>query len=181
MFLGTGAVLLTLCLGSSGDRRVSRASAASTLVSVSIPLGTPPSSYTLARSLVSFSIEGDRWPEWSAVSRFPHCLSRMRLWLTQHYKNTLFHNALNNLAKITGRQPDVRVGANTEDHTLFDESRGVCFCSMLRDDRFMTKCICRLFKLPSPHRHAYFLTPRPAISLSTAHTTHFPSTCPLVR
>lgn len=51
---------------------------------------------------------GDRWPEWVSGP------------------NTFFINLLKNLGGITGRMPDVRVGADSEDRTTFDNSVNVC-------------------------------------------------------
>ncbi|KAF8316382.1 hypothetical protein DL93DRAFT_2056457 [Clavulina sp. PMI_390] len=77
-----------------------------TIFPVTFTLSAPSSAPTLARSLVSFSIEGDRWPDWAGTSS----------------ANQLFVNCLNNLGKLTGKQPDVRVGANSADRTTYDSS-----------------------------------------------------------
>ncbi|KAJ7674165.1 glycoside hydrolase family 79 protein [Mycena rosella] len=62
--------------------------------------GNAPS---ISRSLVSLSIEQDRWPEWAGTSS----------------ENRFFLNTLENLNAITGAPPDIRIGANSEDHTQF--------------------------------------------------------------
>jgi len=49
---------------------------------------------------------GDRWSDWVGTST----------------PNTYFINLLNNLGELTGRMPDIRVGANSEDRTFFDKS-----------------------------------------------------------
>ncbi|KAF7975738.1 hypothetical protein HWV62_8721 [Athelia sp. TMB] len=76
---------------------------AATHVKVSVPL----SSYgavTLSPSLVSFSIEEDKWPQWAGETA----------------RNTFFYNALENLRQKTGEPPWLRIGANSEDHTNFN-------------------------------------------------------------
>lgn len=72
----------------------------------SIPLAAPPSSQPLSRNLLSFSIEQDRWPDWTGVDS----------------RNEFTHNALQNLAQLTGKPPKIRVGANSEDHTVWSPS-----------------------------------------------------------
>ncbi|KAM5531319.1 hypothetical protein V8D89_015034 [Ganoderma adspersum] len=72
-------------------------------VNVSIPATSPFGSQSLAPTLVSFSIEGDRWPDWSGVSS----------------RNEFTHSALTTLGKLTGAPPKIRVGANSEDRTVW--------------------------------------------------------------
>ena len=72
-------------------------------VNVSIPATSPSSSQSLARTLFSFSIDGDRWPDWSGVSS----------------RNEFTHSALTTLGKLTGTPPKIRVGANSEDRTVW--------------------------------------------------------------
>ncbi|KAF8734682.1 hypothetical protein AX14_003112 [Amanita brunnescens Koide BX004] len=55
-------------------------------------------------SLVSFSIEQDRWTDWSGTTA----------------RNTFVHNVLDNLRLKTGFPPHIRIGANSEDRTIFD-------------------------------------------------------------
>ena len=72
-------------------------------MNVSLPTTSPPGSQSLARALVSFSIEGDRWPDWSGVGS----------------RNEFTHSALTTLGKLTGAPPKIRVGANSEDRTVW--------------------------------------------------------------
>ncbi|TDL25597.1 glycoside hydrolase family 79 protein, partial [Rickenella mellea] len=55
-------------------------------------------------SLVSFSIEQDRWTDWVGTTS----------------SNTFFFNTLDNLRRLTGQPPGIRIGANSEDHTNFN-------------------------------------------------------------
>ncbi|KAJ7883049.1 glycoside hydrolase family 79 protein [Mycena olivaceomarginata] len=57
----------------------------------------------ISKSLISLSIEQDRWPDWAGTSS----------------KNEFFIQTLNNLKSITGAPPDIRIGANSEDKTNF--------------------------------------------------------------
>ncbi|KAF8316383.1 hypothetical protein DL93DRAFT_774021 [Clavulina sp. PMI_390] len=75
-------------------------------VNVTLTLAAPVSAQTLDSALLSFSIEGDRWPDWAGVSK----------------PNAFFLNCLHNIAHLTGVQPSVRVGANSEDKTIFNQS-----------------------------------------------------------
>ena len=72
-------------------------------VNVSVPVSSPSDSQTLARTLVSFSIEQDRWPEWSGVDA----------------RNDFTYSALTTLGQLTGEPPKLRVGADSEDHTFW--------------------------------------------------------------
>ncbi|KAF7975737.1 hypothetical protein HWV62_8719 [Athelia sp. TMB] len=78
-------------------------SSAATFVNVSVPLSSS-SAVTLSPSLVSFSIEQDRWPEWAGEAT----------------QNAFFYNALENLRQKTGEPPWIRIGADSEDHTNFN-------------------------------------------------------------
>lgn len=71
--------------------------------SITIPLSAPSSAVDLDPSLVSFSIEQDRWTDWAGLSS----------------PNLFFVNALDNLAQRTGQPPWIRIGADSEDHTDF--------------------------------------------------------------
>ncbi|RDX48501.1 glycoside hydrolase family 79 protein [Lentinus brumalis] len=75
----------------------------SSAVNVSLPLSPPSGSHSLARTLVSFSLEQDRWPDWSGV----------------HSRNEFTNRALENYAELTGEPPKIRVGADSEDHTFW--------------------------------------------------------------
>lgn len=70
-------------------------------LNVSVPLTPPIDSQPLSPTLLSFSIEEDRWPDWTGVQA----------------RNNFTHNALMNYAALTGKPPNIRVGANSVDHT----------------------------------------------------------------
>ncbi|KAI0751852.1 glycoside hydrolase family 79 protein [Daedaleopsis nitida] len=72
-------------------------------VTVSIPIAAPNGSEPLSSTLVSFSLEQDRWPDWTGVDA----------------RNDFTYNALSNYAALTGKPPNIRVGANSEDHTTW--------------------------------------------------------------
>ncbi|KAI0751865.1 glycoside hydrolase family 79 protein [Daedaleopsis nitida] len=72
-------------------------------IDVSVPLTPPSGAQNLSRTLVSFSIEQDNWPDWTGTSS----------------RNEFVHTALGNLGVLTGQPPKIRVGANSEDHTFF--------------------------------------------------------------
>ncbi len=74
-----------------------------TAVNVSVPLAPPSGAQTLSPTLVSFSIEQDNWPDWTGTDS----------------RNEFVHTALLNYAALTGHPPNIRVGANSEDHTFF--------------------------------------------------------------
>ena len=93
-------------LGLAGALRAAAA------INISLPVTPPPNAQPLSRTLLSFSIEQDRWPDWTGVDA----------------RNEFTHAALSNLAQLTGQPPKIRVGANSEDHTVFDPTvtvRGV--------------------------------------------------------
>ncbi|TDL22456.1 hypothetical protein BD410DRAFT_839887 [Rickenella mellea] len=81
-------------------------SAQAQTVGVAVPLSPPSSAATLNPSLLSLSIEQDRWPEWVGTT------SSSRFLL----------NTLDNLKLRTGHPPSIRIGADSEDHTDFDPS-----------------------------------------------------------
>ncbi|KAG5638579.1 hypothetical protein H0H81_011799 [Sphagnurus paluster] len=72
-------------------------------VDVAIPLNPAMDAPVISPSHISLSIEGDRWTSWSGTNS----------------RNEFFYNTLDNLKQITGAPPNIRVGANTEDHTMF--------------------------------------------------------------
>lgn len=74
-----------------------------TTVNVSVPLEPPSGAQRLSPTLVSFSIEQDNWPDWTGIDS----------------RNEFVHTTLSNYAALTGRPPDIRVGANSEDRTFF--------------------------------------------------------------
>ncbi len=72
-------------------------------INVSLPLSAPSGAQTLSPTLVSFSIEQDRWPDWVGTDA----------------PNDFTIAALFNYAELTGSPPDIRVGANSEDKTVW--------------------------------------------------------------
>ena len=77
---------------------------------VSIPLHANSNAPKISPSHVSLSIELDRWTDWAGnVSR-----------------NEFFFNALDNLNKITGKPPSVRIGGNSMDATTWHAGVQVC-------------------------------------------------------
>ena len=75
-------------------------------LNVSIALIATSNTPILSPSLVSFSIEQDRWIDWvGAPSR-----------------NEFFFNTLENLKRLSGESPRIRIGANSEDKTIYDSS-----------------------------------------------------------
>lgn len=87
-------------------------------ITVTVPLTAPALAPLLSRSLVSFSIEQDRWSD----------------WVGQGAGNPFFFNTLNNLKQLTGEPARIRIGANSEDRTNFNPSVQVrlCFSSRCR-------------------------------------------------
>ncbi|PSS35531.1 hypothetical protein PHLCEN_2v1525, partial [Hermanssonia centrifuga] len=63
----------------------------------------PSNSQALVSTVLSFSIEQDRWPDWVGIDS----------------RNQFTFNALQNFAELTGQPPNIRVGANSEDHTIW--------------------------------------------------------------
>ena len=77
-----------------------------TAANVSVPFAAPDSAQNLSPTLVSFSIEQDRWPDWVGTDA----------------PNDFTTSALQNYAELTGTPPDIRVGANSEDKTFWSPS-----------------------------------------------------------
>ena len=80
----------------------------SCLLVVDIPISQlqPETAVLVSQSFVSFSIEGDLWPEWMTQGTSPS-------------RNNFFFNALDNLQRLTGVPPRIRIGANSADNTAF--------------------------------------------------------------
>ncbi|KAJ7178604.1 glycoside hydrolase family 79 protein [Mycena crocata] len=74
-------------------------------VAVPIPLsgGDAPA---VSGNLISLSIEQDRWVDWVGNTS----------------RNSFFFNTLDNLVALTGANPTIRIGADSEDHTQFSAS-----------------------------------------------------------
>ena len=77
---------------------------ASCQVDILISVSQPRTAVNVSQSFVSFSIEADRWPEWVGTISSP---------------NNFFLNSLINLQQLTGIPPQIRIGGNTADNTLF--------------------------------------------------------------
>lgn len=68
-------------------------------LNVSIPLSAPSNAVEVPRSLFAFSLEQDRWTDWSGATS----------------RNEYLYNTLMNLKELTGVPPDIRIGANSEE------------------------------------------------------------------
>ena len=77
---------------------------ASCQVDILISVSQPRTAFHVSQSFVSFSIEADRWLDWVGTISSP---------------NDFFLNTLDNLQQLTGIPPQIRIGANTADNTLF--------------------------------------------------------------
>ncbi|KAF5342181.1 hypothetical protein D9611_001648 [Ephemerocybe angulata] len=71
---------------------------------ITVPLTAPSSSRPIARDHVSFSLEQDRWLDWSGATS----------------RNEFFYNTLDNLKQLAGLPPQIRIGANSQDNTNFN-------------------------------------------------------------
>ena len=72
-------------------------------VNVTVPRSVPSGAQTLSPTLLSFSIEQDNWPDWVGTDS----------------PNNFTTAALHNFAALTGTPPNIRVGANSEDKTVW--------------------------------------------------------------
>ncbi|KAH9949137.1 glycoside hydrolase family 79 protein [Amylocystis lapponica] len=72
-------------------------------VLVPVPPFAPTNTQPLWSTLLSFSIEQDRWPDWAGIDS----------------RNEFTYNALQRLGSLTGSPPKLRVGADSEDHTVW--------------------------------------------------------------
>lgn len=79
-------------------------------ISVDVPVVAPTKSLPLASTLLSFSIEQDNWPDWSGIDE----------------RNEFTYSALSTYARLTGQPPKIRVGADSEDHTVWSPTVTVC-------------------------------------------------------
>ena len=77
--------------------------AAATNVSVDVPAQAPSKSVPLASTLLSFSLEQDRWPDWAEIDE----------------RNEFTYSALKTYADLTGQPPKIRVGGDSEDNTAW--------------------------------------------------------------
>ena len=108
-------------------------------IPISISYSAPPSAVPVSQTLVSFSIEGDRWPEWA--------------------NSSLFLNALDNLAQRTGMPPHIRIGADTADHTNFATGLTVVVVPVVIALRRLTM-LHRIPKLCFPTKPHQYHTPK---------------------
>lgn len=84
--------------------------AAATNVSVDVPVQAPSKSVPLASTLLSFSLEQDRWPDWTGIDK----------------RNEFTYSALKTYADLTGKPPKIRVGGDSEDNTAWLPTVTVC-------------------------------------------------------
>ncbi|TFK27758.1 hypothetical protein FA15DRAFT_585766 [Coprinopsis marcescibilis] len=71
---------------------------------VTVPTSPPSAAKRIYRDHVSYSLEQDRWLDWVGTTS----------------RNQFFINTLENIRKLSGLPPQIRVGANTEDRTNFN-------------------------------------------------------------
>ncbi|KAI0355952.1 glycoside hydrolase family 79 protein [Trametes cingulata] len=72
-------------------------------LTISVPASPPANAQSLSPTLLSFSVEQDRWPEWIGIDS----------------RNEFTYNALQNYAALTGQPPSIRVGGDSEDRTVW--------------------------------------------------------------
>jgi hypothetical protein len=77
---------------------------ASCQVDIAISSSQPETTFPMSQSFVSFSIEADLWTEWIGTLASP---------------NQFFINTLDNLQQLTGVPPQLRIGGNSADNTIF--------------------------------------------------------------
>lgn len=82
---------------------------------LTIDIPSMDSAVPVSPSLFSLSIEGDRWLDWSTNNA-----------TLPTSKNQFFYNAFENLRNLTGVPPGIRIGANSEDHTIYSGAVPVC-------------------------------------------------------
>ncbi|KAJ6514067.1 glycoside hydrolase family 79 protein [Mycena vulgaris] len=75
-------------------------------ITVPIPLRVPEDAPAVGGNLFSLSIEQDEWLDWAGNTS----------------RNSFFFNTLDNLVALTGSKPVLRIGANSEDRTIFNPS-----------------------------------------------------------
>lgn len=90
-------------------------------VNVSVPLAPLSAAPLVTPSLVSFSIEQDRWTDWVGTTS----------------RNQFFFNTLNNLNQLSGVPPRIRIGADSEDHTNFNPAVQVNLTTLHRRVQFL--------------------------------------------
>ena len=132
-------------------------------ISVDVPVVAPTRSLPLASTLLSFSIEQDNWPDWSGIDA----------------RNEFTYSAFSTYANLTGQPPKIRVGADSEDHTVWSptvtvRARDIVVCVLVHGLSRSTKTYSHL-QMPSR------LTQRRRTSLLAMNTTNSQSGFPLVR
>lgn len=115
-------------------------------VNISIPLHASSSARYIEPALVGLSIEQDRWTDWAGTNA----------------PNQFFNTCLNNLRDLTGQPPWIRIGANSEDHTIFDSRVQVCASDPAGPGRLTFASIPRISFHSIPRRHHI---PKPLTSL----------------
>lgn len=75
---------------------------------ITVPANPPENAGVPLQPFVSYSIEFSSFPDFAGNFTHP---------------NTFSNNLLNNLANLTGIKPLIRVGGNTQDFAIFDESQ----------------------------------------------------------
>ena len=75
------------------------------VVDVIISQSQPETAVYVSPSIMSLSIEGDRWTNWVET--------------TKGIPNNFFRNTLANLQGFTGEPTRIRIGANSADNTFF--------------------------------------------------------------
>ena len=86
------------------------ASTAGARVDVPLPAQAPAGAQPLSSTLVSFSLEQDRWPDWAGIDE----------------RNEFTYSALKTYADLTGQPPKIRVGGDSEDNTAWSPTVTVC-------------------------------------------------------
>lgn len=122
-------------------------------ISVDVPVVAPTRSLPLASTLLSFSIEQDNWPDWSGIDE----------------RNEFTYSALSTYANLTGQPPKIRVGADSEDHTVWSPT--VTVRSQMIAGPLQTYVWHRSTRTYSHPRMPSRLTPRQRILLSVTNTT----------
>ncbi|THU94957.1 hypothetical protein K435DRAFT_860036 [Dendrothele bispora CBS 962.96] len=77
----------------------------SSAVTVEIPVTAPSAAPKVPGSLFSLSIEHERWLDWAGNTS----------------RNEFFFNVLDNLISITDEGPQIRIGADSEDRTTYQQ------------------------------------------------------------
>ncbi|KAJ2919071.1 hypothetical protein MD484_g1349, partial [Candolleomyces efflorescens] len=84
---------------------------------VTIPIQAPSAATVIAPDHVSLSIEQDRWTDWVGSTS----------------RNEFFYNSLDNLVRLTGVPPRIRIGGQTADTANPSNSPSVEFCDAVID------------------------------------------------